>query len=127
MAHRARHLVGEAAKRGADVVLALALGLLLSPVLLLAAISVRVTSPGPVLFRQPRVGRDGRTFVMLKLRTMYDECADELHRVSTLVRDARNGIAGALVVRGEAGIGKSTPLAASSDRLDGVHVVRVDG
>lgn len=53
--------------------------------------------------------------------------ADELHRVSTLVRDARNGIAGALVVRGEAGIGKSTLLAASSDRLDGVHVVRVDG
>lgn len=52
---------------------------------------------------------------------------DELHQVATLVRDARNGIAGALVVHGEAGIGKSALLAASTAELDGVGVVRVDG
>ncbi|WP_435736369.1 AAA family ATPase [Cellulosimicrobium sp. PMB13] len=52
---------------------------------------------------------------------------DELHRVATLVRDARNGIAGALVVRGEAGIGKSALLAASTAALDGLGVVRTDG
>jgi exopolysaccharide biosynthesis polyprenyl glycosylphosphotransferase len=44
--------------------------LLLSPVLLGVAVAVKATSRGPVLFRQERVGRDGRTFLMLKFRTM---------------------------------------------------------
>jgi lipopolysaccharide/colanic/teichoic acid biosynthesis glycosyltransferase len=39
---------------------------------LACAIAVRVTSPGPVLFRQTRVGKDGRPFVLLKFRTMVD-------------------------------------------------------
>jgi exopolysaccharide biosynthesis polyprenyl glycosylphosphotransferase len=44
--------------------------LMLSPLMLLLAIAVRVSSPGPVLFRQLRVGRDGRVFDLLKFRTM---------------------------------------------------------
>ncbi|MGY1671011.1 sugar transferase [Geodermatophilus sp. SYSU D00710] len=44
--------------------------LLLLPVLLAVAAAVRVTSHGPVLFKQERVGRDGRPFRMLKFRTM---------------------------------------------------------
>lgn len=48
-----------------------ALGLIvLSPVIVLAAIWVRLDSPGPVLFRQRRVGRHGRVFEILKFRTM---------------------------------------------------------
>ncbi|SEP22721.1 sugar transferase [Trujillonella endophytica] len=48
-----------------------ALGLLfLAPVLIAVALTVAVTSRGPVFFRQERVGRDGRTFSMLKFRTM---------------------------------------------------------
>jgi exopolysaccharide biosynthesis polyprenyl glycosylphosphotransferase len=48
-----------------------ALGLLaFSPVLLLVALAVRLSSPGPILFRQRRVGRDGREFNLLKFRTM---------------------------------------------------------
>ncbi len=43
---------------------------LLSPLLIAVAIGVRMSSPGPVLFRQRRVGRDGREFTMLKFRTM---------------------------------------------------------
>lgn len=46
--------------------------LLLLPVMAVVAVAVRVTSPGPVLFRQDRVGRDGRTFRMLKFRSMRD-------------------------------------------------------
>jgi exopolysaccharide biosynthesis polyprenyl glycosylphosphotransferase len=49
---------------------ALLLGLL-APVLLTLAAGVRLGSPGPVLFRQVRVGRDGREFRMYKFRTMY--------------------------------------------------------
>jgi exopolysaccharide biosynthesis polyprenyl glycosylphosphotransferase len=44
--------------------------ILLVPVFLAAAVAVKATSPGPVFFRQKRVGRDGRTFLMLKFRSM---------------------------------------------------------
>lgn len=43
----------------------------IAPVMIAVAITVRVTSPGPVLFRQRRVGRDGREFEVLKFRTMF--------------------------------------------------------
>jgi exopolysaccharide biosynthesis polyprenyl glycosylphosphotransferase len=44
--------------------------LLMLPLLLGIAVAVKATSPGPVLFRQERVGRDGRTFSMFKFRSM---------------------------------------------------------
>jgi putative colanic acid biosynthesis UDP-glucose lipid carrier transferase len=57
-------------KRLTDVVLALVALLLLSPVMLVVAVLVATTSPGPVFFRQARYGLDGRPFHMLKFRTM---------------------------------------------------------
>jgi exopolysaccharide biosynthesis polyprenyl glycosylphosphotransferase len=45
--------------------------LLLSPLLAIIAVSIRVSDPGPVFFRQPRVGHEGRTFRVWKFRTMY--------------------------------------------------------
>ncbi|WP_242355661.1 sugar transferase [Anaeromyxobacter sp. SG64] len=67
------------AKRAFDVVLS-ALGLLvLSPVLALVALAVRLDSPGPVLFRQRRVGLNGREFTLYKLRSMRVGAEDELH------------------------------------------------
>jgi exopolysaccharide biosynthesis polyprenyl glycosylphosphotransferase len=59
-----------AVRRVADVVLALAFLVLLSPVLLAIAIGIKLTSPGPVLFRQARCGLHGRRFTFLKFRTM---------------------------------------------------------
>lgn len=57
-------------KRAVDVVLAgVGLGLT-SPLLALVSIWIRLDSPGPVLFRQVRVGRGGESFTILKLRTM---------------------------------------------------------
>lgn len=58
------------------VVASLAL-ILLAPLFLGIAIAVRVSSPGPVLFRQRRVGRDGRVFDVLKFRTMLEVVAPE--------------------------------------------------
>ena len=46
----------------------------LAPLLLGVALVVRLDSRGPVVFRQPRVGRDGRVFTMLKFRTMHPDC-----------------------------------------------------
>ena len=49
-----------------------------APVLIVAAIAIKITSPGPVLFRQVRVGRDGEPFFVLKLRTMVVDAEDRL-------------------------------------------------
>jgi lipopolysaccharide/colanic/teichoic acid biosynthesis glycosyltransferase len=67
-------------KRAFDVAAAAVLLVLLSPVFLLIVLLVRVTSPGPALFRQTRLGRGERTFTMVKFRTMYVNCSDELHQ-----------------------------------------------
>jgi lipopolysaccharide/colanic/teichoic acid biosynthesis glycosyltransferase len=53
-----------------DRTVALVALLVLSPLLGLIALAVRLSSPGPVVFRQVRVGRDGRPFEILKFRTM---------------------------------------------------------
>jgi exopolysaccharide biosynthesis polyprenyl glycosylphosphotransferase len=58
------------AKRAMDLLLATALLVALSPLLLLVALAVRLTSRGPVLFAQPRVGFGGRRFRMYKFRSM---------------------------------------------------------
>ena len=61
---------GNPLNRTADIAIAGAAFVLASPVLGLAAIAVKLTSRGPVLYRQTRVGRDGVDFELLKLRTM---------------------------------------------------------
>jgi exopolysaccharide biosynthesis polyprenyl glycosylphosphotransferase len=62
---------GWLAKNLLDRVVAALLLLVLSPILLIIAIGIRLSDPGPVFFRQPRVGHEGRTFRVWKFRTMY--------------------------------------------------------
>lgn len=57
-------------KRAADTILALVALILLSPLILASALAVKLTSPGPVLFRQQRLGLGGREFTMYKFRSM---------------------------------------------------------
>lgn len=59
-----------------DLLIVSALLLALSPVLLLCALAVRRSSPGPVLFRQRRLGQGGEPFILLKFRSMYDNPPD---------------------------------------------------
>jgi exopolysaccharide biosynthesis polyprenyl glycosylphosphotransferase len=61
-----------AVKHAFDRAFALIALIMLAPVMIAVATAVRMTSPGPVLFRQRRVGRDGRTFDLLKFRTMLE-------------------------------------------------------
>ena len=65
-------------KRATDVIGAIAGLVLLAPVLGVLAFLVRSSGPGPVLFRQERVGLRGRTFNMLKFRTMVDDAEQHL-------------------------------------------------
>ena len=57
-------------KRAMDIVGSLLMLVLLSPVMLLCALGVRLSSPGPILFRQTRVGLNKKEFTLLKFRTM---------------------------------------------------------
>jgi len=86
---RARVSSGDAAKRAFDVVAATILIVILSPVLLIASLVVALTTPGPILFRQERLGRERRPFTMLKFRTMEDGADDAIHRdfVTRMFRD----------------------------------------
>ncbi|HEY6631027.1 MAG TPA: sugar transferase [Rhizobiaceae bacterium] len=58
-------------KRAFDLALSVPLALVACPLIAAAAIWIKLTSPGPVLFAQPRVGRHEKPFLCLKLRTMY--------------------------------------------------------
>ena len=84
----ARHL-----KRAFDVAAVGLGGLVLLPLLAAVALAVRFTSPGPILFRQERVGRGGRPFTMLKFRSMVTGNDDRRHReyVAGLMRGDEGG------------------------------------
>lgn len=70
-----RTAASERIHRVVDVGLACAILLFVAPLLIVCAIAVRCSSPGPILFRHKRIGRDGREFDCIKLRTMC-ACAD---------------------------------------------------
>lgn len=60
-----------AAKRGLDIFGSLALLALFSPIMIAAAIAIKLESRGPVFFRQPRAGRGNTSFLLIKFRSMY--------------------------------------------------------
>lgn len=69
-------------KRPLDMVLSLAILLALAPLMLIIAVCVRLSGPGPVLFRQTRIGLGGQPFTMLKFRSMH---ADAERRLSEVI------------------------------------------
>lgn len=83
-------------KRLFDVVAALAGLAVLSPLLLVLGVWVRLDSPGPALFRQERVGRNGARFRILKFRTMRSD-SDGLNLQVTASGDRRITRAGAVL------------------------------
>jgi len=75
-----RSVPATVAGRLLDVAVAGVALLLLLPALAVIALAVRLSSPGPVLFRQRRVGRDLRPFTVLKFRTMSAGASSAVHR-----------------------------------------------
>ncbi len=68
---RSRSLAGAFAKRAFDICFSAVVVVALAPVLCLIGLLIKQQSPGPVFFKQQRIGRDGRTFTMWKFRTMH--------------------------------------------------------
>ncbi len=67
------------AKRAFDLALSVPALVLMAPVLAVVALAVRLSSPGPILFRQPRVGQRERVFDLLKFRTLPVNNDDNAH------------------------------------------------
>ena len=79
--HAARHgALQLGLKRCVDVVGAMALLILASPIMLVTAIAIKATSPGPVIYKQTRLGRRGAPFVFYKFRSMRTNSDDRIHR-----------------------------------------------
>lgn len=66
--------------RALDLLLSLLLLPLVLPVIGLAGLLIKLDSPGPMIFRQTRIGRRGRPFTLLKLRSMVEDAGCEPHR-----------------------------------------------
>jgi lipopolysaccharide/colanic/teichoic acid biosynthesis glycosyltransferase len=79
------------AKRAFDFVVAAVLLIVAIPFLLAIAIAIKIDSPGPILFRQDRIGRGGERFGMLKFRTMIAE-AEALKQGLRHLNEAPDGL-----------------------------------
>lgn len=79
----------EVLKRCEDLVLTSLALVFLTPLMALIAIGIKLDSPGPVFFRQPREGYNGRVFELLKFRTMFPDKADQAAARQTSRNDPR--------------------------------------
>ena len=84
-----RHLI----KRTMDIGGAIAGIALLSPLMLVTAVAVATTSRGPIIFRQTRLGRGGKPFVLYKFRSMFRDADERVHRdyVLGLIEGGKHG------------------------------------
>jgi exopolysaccharide biosynthesis polyprenyl glycosylphosphotransferase len=75
-------------KRGMDIIGSIVGLLLFSPIMLIAALAIKVTSPGPVIFTQNRFGKRGVRFPFYKFRSMLQNTDDQIHReyVTNLIK-----------------------------------------
>ena len=72
-----------------DLMIAITLLVITSPILILIALGIKLHSPGPVFYRQQRVGKDGKPFEMLKFRSMRVNADQQLHQqyVKSLIQN----------------------------------------
>ena len=73
-----------AGKRFFDVVGALAAMIVTGPLMIAAALAIKIESPGPVLYKSKRIGRNGRPFTFIKLRSMVDGADRNRHHLTHL-------------------------------------------
>ena len=89
----------EVLKRTLDVFVATTILVTGSPIWLLVALFVKIDSPGPILYKQERVGRNGKMFKMLKFRSMYSDAEKQSGPVWASKRDPRVTRVGRIIRR----------------------------
>lgn len=80
---------GEFLLRGLDIAGSVTVFFVSMPVMLIAALLMKITSPGPVLYKQRRVGKNGKLFTIYKLRTMIDNAEQQTGPVWAEENDCR--------------------------------------
>jgi lipopolysaccharide/colanic/teichoic acid biosynthesis glycosyltransferase len=91
--HNRPHIRYSQVKRALDIFLALNFLLIAGPVMLLIALAIELESPGPVFYRQKRIGKNGRPFDMLKFRSMRvnsdkeQQCRIHREHMERLIRE----------------------------------------
>ena len=94
---RPRARIYPAVKRVAETTLAVALLVLLAPLFVLFMVAIRLDSPGPTLYRQTRIGKNGKPFTFYKFRSMYQNIDRSAHQdflkafVNGNVKNGKNG------------------------------------
>jgi len=79
-----RSLAARCAKRTVDLVVGTVALVLSAPLIAVAAAAIKVSSPGPVFFRQPRAGRNGETFRIWKFRTMCEDAEERYEELKAM-------------------------------------------
>lgn len=78
------NLLDAITKRSIDLLGTLVLGIVFAPVMIVASLLIRLDSPGPIIFSQPRLGKNGRKFVAYKFRSMYQGADEEQEKLNGL-------------------------------------------
>lgn len=91
------HPVNRRCKRAVDVIGSLFGLLFLSPIFVVCAVLVKISSPGPVFYAQQRIGEDGKLFMMYKFRTMHTDAEKQTGPVWTTKNDSRRTQIGAFM------------------------------
>lgn len=78
-----KSIIYEILKRTLDIIVSLISLIILSPILLIVALLVKADSKGPVIFSQPRVGKNGKIFKMYKFRSMVENAEDILRELKS--------------------------------------------
>lgn len=83
-----------ALKRIFDIVISIFALILLSPVMLFIAVMVKLSSPGPILFKQKRIGKYGKPFQFYKFRSMKQLSGEDEERKKMMIEFMKNGVSG---------------------------------
>ena len=90
--HTKSKRVAHTTKRSLDIIGSILALILLSPAMIAIALAIKLTSRGPILFRQTRLGQYSRSFTFLKFRSMHDDCDANIHEqyISKLIRGGQD-------------------------------------
>ena len=86
-------------KKASDIIVAIIAIVITSPIMLVTAIAIKLTSPGPIIFKQERIGYRGKPFMMYKFRSMYVQDPEEEKSEWTTKNDSRKTPVGDFIRR----------------------------
>jgi lipopolysaccharide/colanic/teichoic acid biosynthesis glycosyltransferase len=125
--HGRRNRVAAVLKRATDLLVATLMLVCLSPLFVVVALAIRLDSPGPVLFRQRRIGRDGREFTMLKFRSMSQHATHEAHHlyVTALAAGPAEPVSGLRKLTGDSRVTRAGAIIRKTSIDEGPQLLNV--